>query len=62
MFDMVQHAFFLILFLSLLTDSEDKKELDGNRSNIATHGRKCCLDRNVDAGLGDKVAIYWEGN
>ncbi|KAK7396023.1 hypothetical protein VNO78_16712 [Psophocarpus tetragonolobus] len=21
-----------------------------------------CLDRNVEAGLGDKVAIYWEGN
>jgi len=20
------------------------------------------LDRNVEAGLGDKVAIYWEGN
>ena len=21
-----------------------------------------CLDRNVEAGLGDKVALYWEGN
>ncbi|XP_038899326.1 acetyl-coenzyme A synthetase, chloroplastic/glyoxysomal isoform X2 [Benincasa hispida] len=21
-----------------------------------------CLDRNIEAGLGDKVAIYWEGN
>jgi acetyl-CoA synthetase len=21
-----------------------------------------CLDRNVEAGLGDKVAFYWEGN
>lgn len=21
-----------------------------------------CLDRNVEAGLGDKIAIYWEGN
>ncbi|RYR04598.1 hypothetical protein Ahy_B06g084373 isoform C [Arachis hypogaea] len=21
-----------------------------------------CLDRNIEAGLGDKVALYWEGN
>ncbi|KAF5725605.1 putative acetyl-CoA synthetase [Tripterygium wilfordii] len=21
-----------------------------------------CLDRNVEAGLGDKIALYWEGN
>lgn len=21
-----------------------------------------CLDRNVEAGLGNKVALYWEGN
>lgn len=21
-----------------------------------------CLDRNVEAGLGNKIAIYWEGN
>lgn len=21
-----------------------------------------CLDRNVEAGLGDKTAMYWEGN
>ncbi|KAE9599610.1 putative acetate--CoA ligase [Lupinus albus] len=21
-----------------------------------------CLDRNIEAGLGDKIAIYWEGN
>lgn len=21
-----------------------------------------CLDRNVDAGNGDKIALYWEGN
>lgn len=21
-----------------------------------------CLDKNVEAGLGDKTAIFWEGN
>lgn len=21
-----------------------------------------CLDKNVEAGIGDKIAIYWEGN
>lgn len=21
-----------------------------------------CLDRNVEAGLGDRIALYWEGN
>lgn len=21
-----------------------------------------CLDKNVEAGLGDKIAMYWEGN
>ncbi len=21
-----------------------------------------CLDKNVEAGLGEKIALYWEGN
>lgn len=21
-----------------------------------------CLDRNIESGNGDKIAIYWEGN
>lgn len=30
----------------------------GGMTNICYN----CLDRNIEAGLGDKVAIYWEGN
>lgn len=30
----------------------------GAETNIAYN----CLDRHVEAGKGDKVAMYWEGN
>ena len=30
----------------------------GAETNIAYN----CLDRHVEAGKGDKIAMYWEGN
>lgn len=33
------------------------KWYDGSRTNLSYN----CLDRNIEAGLGDKVAIHWEG-
>jgi acetyl-CoA synthetase len=35
----------------------DAKWFVGGQLNVAAN----CLDRHVDAGLGDRVAIYWEG-
>ena len=33
------------------------KWFDGSRTNLSYN----CLDRHIDAGLGDKIAIHWEG-
>lgn len=41
-------------------DSSEKpffKWFDGSRTNLSYN----CLDRHVDEGRGDRVAIYWEG-
>ncbi|GMJ14311.1 acetyl-CoA synthetase [Hibiscus trionum] len=46
------------------------ENLDATKGNIKIEWFKggitnvCynCLDRNIDAGLGDKIAIYWESN
>lgn len=35
----------------------DARWFDGGQLNVSYN----CLDRHVDAGLGDKVAYYWEG-
>ena len=33
------------------------KWFDGSRTNLSYN----CLDRHIDAGMGDKIAIHWEG-
>ena len=33
------------------------KWFDGSRTNLSYN----CLDRHIDAGRGDKIAIHWEG-
>lgn len=39
------------------TDAPFFKWFDGSRTNLSYN----CLDRHIDAGLGDKIAIHWEG-
>ena len=38
-------------------DSPNVKWFDGGKTNVSYN----CLDRNIAAGLGDKLAIIWEG-
>lgn len=64
-------SFFLIFLCSIfcisfqkLVRRDDMSEFmfdqwfKGGITNICYN----CLDKNVEAGLGDKTAIYWEGN
>lgn len=39
------------------SDAPFYKWFDGGQTNISYN----CLDRNLEAGLGDRVAIHWEG-
>ncbi|KAE8655525.1 Acetyl-coenzyme A synthetase [Hibiscus syriacus] len=51
-------------------DQVYSENLDARKGNIKIEWFKSgitnvcynCLDRNIDAGLGDKIAIYWESN
>lgn len=47
----IDHLHFLFLF-------DVEQWFKGGTTNISYN----CLDRNVQAGLGDKIALYWEGN
>jgi len=40
------------------TDNIDIKWFENGKTNITVN----CLDRHIEAGKGDKVAFYWEGN
>lgn len=40
-----------------LSEAPFYKWFDGGQTNISYN----CLDRNLEAGLGDRVAIHWEG-
>ena len=39
------------------TDTPFFRWFDGSRTNLSYN----CLDRHIDAGRGDKIAIHWEG-